>query len=219
MKNHDMTRQQSFGGEVVPVGGSSSLLDMDQLAEELVSSAASQGVDLAGESGLLTALTRRVLQSALEVEMAHHLGHDKHDPMSRNGGNSLNRTISKTVRTEIGDVTIEVPRDREGTFTPQFAPKRQLLLDGFDAAVISMYAKGTTTGDIAGHQADVCDTEVSRDLVSRVTVQAINDKQAWHSRPLDRVYPVVLIDAIVLKVRQAAVWVRSRPVYVVMVST
>lgn len=192
----------------------SSFLDMDALADELVASAASRQVQLTGEDGLLTVLTRRVLQSALDAEMAHHLGYDKHDPMGRNGGNSRNGTTPKTVRTEVGDVTIDVPRDREGTFTPLIVPKHQRRLSGFDEAVISLYAKGMTTGDIVAHLSDVYDTTVSRDLVSRVTDQVMVDMKAWMSRPLDKVYPVIVIDAIVLKVRGSGAGVGNRPVYV-----
>ncbi len=186
--------------------------DMTDLAEQLVAAAADKGVDLTGENGLLTALTRQVLQSALEVEMAHHLGYDKGDPMGRNRANSRNGSTPKTVTTEIGKVTIDVPRDREGSYEPQIVRKHQRRLAGFDQAVISLYAKGMTTGDIAKHLSDVYDTTVSRDLVSKVTEQVLEDLRAWQSRPLDPVYPVILIDAIVLKIREGQV--ANRPVYV-----
>ncbi|GEL96432.1 IS256 family transposase [Cellulomonas composti] len=203
-------------GELVPVRPGASFQDLDRLAEELVASAASQRVQLTGDGGLLTAFTRRVLQAALEAEMSAHLGYDKHDPMGRNGGNSRNGSTPKTVRTEVGQVTIEVPRDRAGTFEPQIVPKHQRRLAGFDEAVISLYAKGMTTGDICAHLSEVYDTDVSRDLVSRVTDQVLRDMRGWQSRPLDTVYPVVLIDAIVLKVRSTAAGVGNRPVYVAM---
>nr|WP_245934197.1 IS256 family transposase [Branchiibius hedensis] len=116
------------------------------------------------------------------------------------------------MRTEIGDVQIQVPRDRAGTFEPQIVPKHQRRLAGFDEAVISLYAKGMTTGDIAAHLSQVYDTDVSRDLVSRVTDQVLGDMKAWSARPLDAIYPVILIDAIVLKVREGTV--ANRPVYV-----
>ena len=186
--------------------------DMSDLAEQLVAAAAGQGIDLTGENGLLTALTRQVLQSALEVGMAHHLGYDKHDPQGRNGGNSRNGSTPKTVTTEIGKVTLDVPRDRESSYEPQIVRKHQRRLAGFDEAVISLYAKGMTTGDITRHLSDVYDTTVSRDLVSKVTDQVLGDMRAWQSRPLDPVYPVILIDAIVLKIREGNV--ANRPVYV-----
>ena len=130
----------------------------------------------------------------------------------RNGGNSRNGTTPKTVTTEIGKVTLEIPRDRENTYEPQIVRKHQRRLAGFDQAVISLYAKGMTTGDISRHLSDVYDTTVSRDLVSKVTDQVLADMRAWQSRPLDPVYPVILIDAIVLKIREGNV--ANRPVYV-----
>lgn len=188
--------------------------DMVRLAEELVASASDRGIALTGEGGLLTALTRQVLQSALEAEMAHHLGYDRGDPMGRNGANSRNGTTPKTVTTEIGKVTIEVPRDREGSFEPQVVGKHQRRLAGFDQAVISLYGKGMTTGDIAAHLEEVYDTDVSRDLVSAVTGKVVAEMKEWAARPLDAVYPVIIIDAIVLKVREGSV--ANRPVYVAM---
>src|SRR5262245_11207020 len=136
-------------GELVPVRDGVDASDMSRLAEGLVASAAEQGVQLTGEGGLLTALTRQVLQAALEVEMAHHLGYAKGDPAGRGSPNIRNGTSPKTVRTEIGEVSVEVPRDRLGTFEPQIVPKHQRRLAGFDEAVISLYGKGMTTGDIA----------------------------------------------------------------------
>lgn len=188
--------------------------DMQCLAEELVASAQARGVELTGEDGLLTALTKQILQSALNAEMAAHLGYDKHDPMGRDGGNSRNGYGVKTVTTDVGKVTIEVPRDREGTFEPQIVPKRQRRLKGFDEAVISLYAKGMTTGDTCAHLEEVYDTTISKDLVSTVTAQVLDDMRSWLSRPLDQVYPVVLIDAIHLKVRSGTV--ANRPCYVAM---
>ena len=188
--------------------------DMVALAEELVASASDRGIALTGEGGLLTALTRQVWQSALEAEMAAHLGYDKHDPMGQNLGNSRNGTTPKTVTTEIGKVTLDVPRDRAGTFEPQIVAKHQRRLSGFDEAVISLYAKGMTTGDIAAHLAEVYDTEVHRDTVWAVRAKVTEDMKRWSTRPLDPIYPVVIIDAIVLKVREGNV--ANRPVYVAM---
>lgn len=185
---------------------------MARLAGQLVEAAAERGIELTGADGLLTALTRQVLQSALEAEMSAHLGYDKHDPIGRLVENSRNGSSAKTVRTEIGDVTIAVPRDREGSFEPMIVRKHQRRLAGFDEAVISLYAKGMTTGDIVNHLSDVYDTDVSRELVSKVTDQVLADMKLWQARPLDPVYPVVLIDAIVLKIREGNV--ANRPVYV-----
>jgi putative transposase len=205
----------SVRGDLLPVVREP---DLSLLAEQLVASAAERGVQLTGAGGLLTALTRQVLQAALEVEMADHLGFDRGDSAARGAPNIRNGSTPKTVRTEIGEVTIAVPRDRAATFEPQIVPKHRRRMAGFDEAVISLYAKGMTTGDIAAHLADVYDTDVSKDLISRVTDKVLGDMRAWQSRPLDSVYPVILIDAIVLKVRGGAggSTVGNRPVYVAM---
>ncbi|HZC53106.1 MAG TPA: IS256 family transposase [Mycobacterium sp.] len=186
--------------------------DLSALADQLVAAARTQGVELTGPGGLLTGLTKQVLETALDVELSEHLGHDRGE---RSGtGNVRNGSTQKTVRTDVGEVRLTVPRDRAGTFAPAVVPKHSRRLAGFDDAVLSLYAKGMTTGDIANHLADIYGTEVSRDLVSRVTDAVINDMQEWQSRPLDPVYPIVLIDAIVLKIRDGQV--SNRPVYVAM---
>jgi putative transposase len=188
-------------------------IDQQQLAQELVEQARAEGVELVGQGGLLTRLTKSVLETALEAEMAEHLGYDKHDPMGRNGGNSRNGTRTKTVLTEIGPVDIEVPRDREGSFAPTIVRKRQRRLDGVDEIVLSLTARGLTTGEIAAHFAEVYGATVSRDTISRITDKVIEEMTEWRNRPLDRVYPVLFIDAIVVKVRDGQVV--NRPVYVV----
>ncbi len=188
--------------------------DMVRIAQEMVASAGEHGIALTGEGGLLTAFTKQVLQSALEAEMAHHLGYDKHDPAGRGSGNSRNGTTAKTVHSEIGEFEVDVPRDRAGTFEPQIVRKHQRRLSGFDEAVISLYGKGMTTGAIAEHLEEVYDTTISRDLVSTVTEKVTKDMREWQSRPLDAVYPVIIIDAIYLKIREGTV--ANRPVYVVM---
>jgi putative transposase len=188
-------------------------IDQQKLAEELVEQARADGVELVGQSGLLTRLTKSVLETALEAEMTEHLGYDKHDPMGRNGANSRNGTRTKTVLTEIGPVDIEVPRDRDGTFAPTIVRRRQRRLDGVDEIVLSLTARGLTTGEIAAHFAEVYGAKVSRDTISRITDKVIEEMTEWRNRPLDRVYPVLFIDAIVVKVRDGQVV--NRPVYVV----
>lgn len=183
------------------------------LAEELVERARSEGVELVGPGGLLTDLTRTVLETALEVEMDDHLGYPKHAVEGRDRGNSRNGTRSKTVLTEVGEVRIEVPRDRDGSFEPKIVRKRQRRLAGVDELVISLAAKGLTTGEIAAHFQDVYGAEVSRDTVSRITEAVVEEFAAWQSRPLDAVYPVVFIDAIHVKIRDGKV--ANRPVYTV----
>ena len=123
--------------------------DQLQFAQALVEQARSEGVELIGPGGLLTGLTKTVLETALEAEITDHLGYDKHDPMGRNGGNSRYGTRPKTVLTEIGPVQIEVPRDRDGTFEPGIVRKRQRRLDGVDQIILSLSARGLTTGETA----------------------------------------------------------------------
>jgi putative transposase len=188
-------------------------IDQQQLAQELVEQARAEGVELVGAGGLLTRLTKSVLETALEAEMTEHLGYDKHDPMGRNGANSRNGTRTKTVVTEIGPVDIEVPRDRQSSFAPAIVRKRQRRLTGVDEIMLSLTARGLTTGEIAAHFAEVYGATVSKDTISRITDKVIEEMTEWRNRPLDRVYPVLFIDAIVVKIRDGQVV--NRPVYVV----
>ena len=160
--------------------------DMAELAERLVSAASDCGIALTGAGGLLSALTTQVLQSALEAEMSLHLGYDRHSPQGRNKGNSRNGSTPKTLATEIGQLTVQVPRDREGSFEPKIIAKHQRRLSGFDEQVVSLYAKGVTTGDIVAHLEQIYDTTISRDTVSAVTARVAEDLKAWQTRPLDR---------------------------------
>ena len=185
---------------------------MRDWAECLVARARTEGVELTGDGGLLTGLVRQVLQTGLEVEMVEHLGYERHAPEGRGTPNSRNGTTPKTVTTEIGQVDLAVPRDRAGTFAPVTVPKHQRRLDGLSGNVISLYAKGLTTGEIQAHLVEIYDTEVSRETISKITDEIVSDMAAWQNRPLDAVYPVLLIDAIVVKVRDAQV--ANRPVYV-----
>jgi putative transposase len=180
--------------------------------ENLVRQARDQGVALTGPDGLLKALTKTVIEAALDEEMAEHLGYDKHAPEGRNRGNSRNGKRSKTVLTDAcGEVEVEVPRDREGSFTPQLVQKRQRRLSDVDEIVLSLYAKGLTTGEISAHFADVYGASVSKDTVSRITDRVVEEMQGWWARPLEKVYAAVFIDAIVVKIRDGQV--RNRPVY------
>src|SRR3954470_19260281 len=176
-------------------------VDQRQLAEQLLAQAREQGVDLVGPDGLLNQLTKRVLETALEEEMAEHLGYDKHDPVGRNSGNSRNGVRAKTVLTEIGPVEIEVPRDTDASFTPQIVKKRQRRLTGVDEIVLSLTARGLTTGEISAHFAEVYGASVSKETVSKITDKVIEEMNEWSTRPLDPVYPVIFIDAIMVKVR------------------
>lgn len=184
-----------------------------ELAARMVEQARAAGIDLVGPGGLLTGLTKQVLEAALEEELSEHLGYDKHDPAGRNRENSRNGTRSKTVLTEVGPVELEVPRDRDGTFDPVIVKKRQRRLEGVDQIVLSLTARGLTTGEVAAHFADVYGASVSKDTVSRITEKVTGEMAEWATRPLDRVYPVIFIDAIVVKVRDGQV--TNRPFYVV----
>jgi putative transposase len=187
---------------------------MRDWAAELVARARADGVELTGDDGLLTALVRQVLQAGLEVEMTDHLGYEPHAVEGRGSGNSRNGSYPKTVTTEIGQVELAVPRDRNASFAPVTVRKGQRRLDGLTGNVISLYAKGMTTGDIQAHLGEIYDTEISRDTISRITDAIVEDLIAWQNRPLDRVYPVILIDAIVVKIRDGQV--TNRPIYVAM---
>lgn len=156
-----------------------------EVADRLVDQARAEGIALTGQDGLLTGLIQQVLQSSLDFEMTDHLGYEAHAIEGRGSGNSRNGYNPKTVRTEIGDVRVEVPRDRIGTFQPVTVPVGQRRLSGLDAQVISLYAKGLTTGDIASHLFDSFDQEIDRSTISRITDAIVDDMLAWQSRPLD----------------------------------
>src|SRR5207245_10757464 len=163
-----------------------------QAAVELVRLAKEQGLSLTGPDGLLKQLTKTVLESALNEEMTEHLGYEKHDPAGAGTGNIRNGTRAKTVLTEnTGQVEIEVPRDRAGTFEPQIVRKRQRRLNGVDEVVLSLYAKGLTTGQISAHFAEIYGASVSKETISRITDKVIEEMADWCSRPLDEVYAAV----------------------------
>jgi transposase-like protein len=180
------------------------------IAEQLVDQARADGVDLVGPDGLLGQLTKQVLEAGLEVEMDEHLGYEKHAHDGRNGENSRNGTRSKTVITEVGPVEIDTPRDRDGTFEPATVKKRQRRLNGVDSMVISLTAKGLTTGEVEAHLMETYGTEISRETISKITDAMLDEADSWQNRPLDRVYPVVFIDALVVKIRDGQVHHRSR---------
>ena len=152
-----------------------------QLAAQLLAQAKEQGVELVGPNGLLNQLTKKVLETALDAEMAEHLGYDKHDPVGRGSGNSRNGARAKTVFTEIGAVEVEVPRDTNSTFDPVIVKKRQRRLTGVDEIVLSLTAKGLTTGEIAAHFDDVYGATVSKDTISKITDKVIEEMTEWCS--------------------------------------
>jgi putative transposase len=207
-----MTRNKTEGSLLAVRDDRLDGLDMEGFALELVARARDQGVELAGENGLLTAMVRQVLQTGLNVELAEHLGYQPHAVQGRGTGNSRNGTYPKTVVTDVGPVDIDMPRDRAGTFDPVTVPKHVRRLDGLTGNVISLYAKGMTTGDIQSHLFEIYGTDISRETISKITDAIVDDMTSWQNRPLDALYAVVLIDAIVIKIRGSQV--ANRPVYV-----
>jgi putative transposase len=182
-------------------------------AAAMVAEARARGLELTGPDGLLKLFTKNVLETALNEEMTEHLGHEKNRAESgRDSANMRNGTRSKTVISDAaGEVRIDVPRDREGTFTPQIVKKRQRRLSDVDEVVLSLYAKGLTTGEISAHFAEIYGASISKETISRITDKVVAEMQEWASRPLDVVYAAVFIDAIVVKVRDGQV--ANRPVY------
>lgn len=182
------------------------------MVAQLVRAARARGDDLTGPDGLLKLLTKTVLETALDEEMNDHLGYGKHAVAGRDGGNSRNGTRSKTVLTDnVGPVTIEVPRDREASFDPVVVKKRQRRLGDVDTVVLSLYAKGLTTGEISAHFAEVYGASLSKDRISVITDRVIGEMTDWCARPLLRVYAAIFIDAIYVKVRDGQV--ANRPFY------
>src|SRR3974390_625275 len=169
--------------------------------------------DLTGEDGLFKQLKKALIERALGAELTEHLGYEKGDPAGRGTGNSRNGTNSKTIRTEKGEIEIAVPRDRAGIFEPQLIAKGQTVFQGFDDKILSLYARGMTVREIQGHLAELYGTEVSPDLISRVTDAVIDEVREWQNRPLDPVYPVVFFDALRVRIRDEGL-VKNKAVYV-----
>jgi transposase-like protein len=189
----------------------------EQLVRQLTERARAEGLRLTGEGGLLGKLTKMVVESALEGEMDDHLGYGKHDPVGRNGENSRNGKRAKTVLTEAGPVELAVPRDRDSSFEPTIVAKRQRRLSGIDDLVISLSAKGLTTGEISAHLAEIYGAEVSKQTISTITDRVMEGMAEWQNRPLDPVYPVIFIDCINVKIRDGQV--ANRPIYVALAVT
>ena len=185
-----------------------------ELARQLAERARAEGLSLTGPGGLLGRLTKVVLEGALEGEMDAHLGYAKHDPAGRDSGNSRNGHRAKTVLTEAGPVQVDVPRDRDASFAPKIVAKRQRRLGGVDDLVISLVAKGLTTGEVQAHLAEIYGAEVSRDTISTITDRVLEGLAEWQSRPLDPVYAVLFIDVINVKIRDGNV--ANRPIYVIL---
>jgi putative transposase len=160
--------------------------------------------DILGENGLLKQLTKAVLERAMQAELTHHLGYDKHSPSGNNSGNSRNGKSKKTLKGDFGNLPLEVPRDRSSTFEPQIVPKGQTRFEGFDDKILSLYARGMTTRQIKQHLEEIYQVEVSPSLISSVTDAITDEVKGWQSRPLDTVYPIIYLDALVVKVRESS---------------
>ena len=179
----------------------------------MIADAKARGLELTGPNGLLKLFTKNVLETALNEEMTEHLGHEKNrTEVGRPSVNVRNGSRSKIVVSDaVGELTIDVPRDRNSTFDPKIVKKRQRRLSEVDEVILSLYAKGLTTGEISAHFAEIYGASVSKETVSRITDKIIDEQTQWAARPLDAVYAAVFIDAIVVKVRDGQV--ANRPVY------
>ena len=169
--------------------------------------------DLIGENGLLKQLTKALLERAMRAELTEHLGYEKHDPAGHNSGNSRNGVTTKTWKGDFGEMALETPRDRDGSFEPKIVGKGQTRFTGFDDKIISMYARGMSAREIQGHLEEIYKVEVSPALISNVTEAVMDEVKNWQNRPLEAVYPILYRDAFVVKVRDAG-HVRNKAIYV-----
>jgi putative transposase len=173
----------------------------DEVVDELLAGARSEE-EIVGPGGLLSQLTKRLVERALEVELTEHLGYEPHHEPPGGTGNTRNGGTPKTLMTEHGPVAITTPRDRDGSFEPKLVRKRQRRFEGFDEKILALYSRGLSTRDIERYLRELYGVSVGRDLISRVTEAVMDDARAWQQRPLDDVYPVVFLDCMVLKIRE-----------------
>jgi len=177
----------------------------DRLAEEVIDellAGARTEEEIVGPGGVLAQLTKRLVERAMSAELTEHLGYEPHQEPPGGTGNTRNGSTAKTLATEHGPVRIETPRDRKGSFEPQIIRKGQRRFEGFDDKILALYSRGLSTRDIEAHLAEIYGVKVGRDLISRVTDAVMDDVREWQQRPLDDVYPVVFLDALVLKIRE-----------------
>jgi putative transposase len=168
--------------------------------------------DLIGENGLLKQLTKQLLERAMAAEMTEHVGYDKHDPGGNNSGNSRNGKSAKTIKGTFGELALETPRDRNGTFEPQIIEKHQTRFTGFDKNILSLYSRGLSTREIQQHLEEIYGVEVTAGLISSVTDEVIDEVKTWQNRQLDEVYPIMYLDAIQFKVRDNG-HVKNKAIY------
>ena len=184
-----------------------------KLIDQLLSEHGHRREDIVGETGLLKQLTKALLERAMQAEMTNHLGYEKHDPAGYKTGNSRNGKTKKNLTGEFGQIELETPRDREGTFEPQMIAKHQTRFDGFDDKIISMYSRGMTTREIQGHLEEIYGVDVSPALVSQVTEEVQDEVRQWQGRPLASLYPILFLDALKVRMRDNG-HVQNRAVYV-----
>lgn len=173
--------------------------------DAMLKDAKASGIPIDGVDGLLNRMTGAVLERALQVEMTDHVGYEVGDPEGRGSGNSRNGYSSKAVATRNGEVEIRVPRDRNGSFEPKIVPKHARRLGDINEMILSLYSRGMTTADIAAHLREIYGVEASKELISNVTDVVVDEIKAWQSRPLDEVYPILYIDGLRLRVKDAGV--------------
>jgi putative transposase len=173
----------------------------DDVIDELLAGARTEE-EIVGPGGVLAQLTKRLVERALAAELTEHLGYEPHQEPPGGAGNTRNGSTAKTLATEHGPVRIGTPRDRKGSFEPQMVRKGQRRFEGFDDKILALYSRGLSTRDIEAHLAEIYGVQVGRDLISRVTDAVMDDVREWQQRPLDDVYPVIFLDALVLKIRE-----------------
>jgi putative transposase len=185
----------------------------DELIDELLAGARTPE-EITGPAGLLQRLTKRLIERAMAAELSEHLGYEHGQAPPGGVGNARNGTTPKTLHTGHGSVRVEQPRDRVGSFEPQIVPKHQRRFAGFDDKIIAMYGRGMSVRDIQAHLAELYGVEVGHDLISRVTDAVLDDVREWQQRPLEDVYPILFLDALIVKVRDGGA-VRNKACYVV----
>jgi putative transposase len=173
----------------------------DEVIDELLAGARSEE-EIVGPGGVLAQLTKRLVERAMSAELTDHLGYEPHQEPPGGTGNTRNGSTAKTLATEHGPVEVRTPRDRQATFEPQIVRKGQRRFEGFDDKILALYSRGLSTRDIEAHLAEIYGVKVGRDLISRVTEAVMDDVREWQQRPLEDVYPVLFLDALVLKIRQ-----------------
>src|SRR5664279_1202293 len=199
-----MTKQEKESGQESEARRLRRELFDEGMLDKLMAATGERGVALTGEGGFLPEMIRAVLERGMDAELTDHLGYERGDRAGHGSGNSRNGTTPKTVGTEVGDVGLDQPRDRRSTFTPALVPKGARRLGGLEDMIISLYAGGMTIRDIQHHLAATLDTELSHETISKVTDAVAEEVTAWQTRPLEAFYPVIYLDALVVKIRDGA---------------